>query len=91
MPPKILFPIVSMLTPITSVITHNESTQGYYGLEIMLNSDGSWMHNSGHMVGYNMWEIGWFGLITWLLIWALIILGIIYLYQKITENSNQEE
>jgi hypothetical protein len=82
---KISISIVSILTLITSVLAHNESGQGYYGPGMMWNN-GGWMHNGWHMVGYNMWGMGWLGLIPGILIWTLIILGIIYLYQKITEE-----
>ena len=82
---KITILIASKLTLLTSVLAHNESDQGYYGQGMMWN-DGGWMHNGWHMVGYNMWGLGWFGLIPGILIWMLIILGIIYLYQKITEE-----
>lgn len=77
--------MVSILTLVTSVLAHNRSDQGYYGPGMMWN-DGSWMHNAAHMAGYNMWGMGWFGLVFGLALWALVILGIIYLYQKITEE-----
>jgi hypothetical protein len=77
---KISIKTVSILTLITSALAHNEPGQG------MMWSSGGWMHNGGHMLGYNMWGMGWFGLIPGILIWILIILGIIYLYQKITEE-----
>lgn len=83
---KISLTAVSTLTLITTAFAHNEPGQSYYGPGMMWNSDGSWMHNSGHMLGYNMWGMGWFGLIFGLAFWILVILGIIYLYQKITEE-----
>lgn len=52
----------------------------------MMMSDGSWMHNGAEMMGYNMWGMGWFGFLTGLLFYGLIILGIIYLYQKVVEK-----
>lgn len=85
---KISISTASILTLITSVLAHNESGQGYYGPGMMNNG---WMHNGWHMLGYNMWGMGWFGLIFGLLFWILVILGIIYLYQQITENQGDEE
>lgn len=49
------------------------------------------MYNSGHMIGHNMWGMGWTGLVTSILIWTLIILGIIFLYQKIKQQQGDEE
>lgn len=80
---KISVTLVSILTLITSVLAHSEQDQNYGH---MMWNDGSWMHNGAHMAGYNMWGMGWLGLIPGLLIWIFIILGIIYLYQKITEE-----
>ncbi|MFB6144331.1 MAG: hypothetical protein ABEJ98_03395 [Candidatus Nanohaloarchaea archaeon] len=57
----------------------------------MMWSDGSWMHNSWHMAGYNMWGMGWLGVLFGLAFWVLVILGIIYLYQQITENRLRTE
>jgi len=34
--------------------------------------------------------MGWFGLIFGLAFWILVILGIIYLYQEVTENRGEE-
>jgi hypothetical protein len=42
------------------------------------------MHGTQGLHGF--WGMNGFGSITILLIWTLIILGIIYLYQKITEE-----
>jgi len=53
-------------------------------------ADGFWMHNAGHMTGYNMWGMGWLGSLLGIAIWILVILGIIYLYQQITENKETE-
>ncbi len=83
---KILAIAVSLISTIGTVLAHTEQDQGYYGPGMMW-SDGSWMHNAGHMAGYNMWGLGWFGLIPGILFWTLVILGIIYLYQKITEKE----
>lgn len=77
----------SLITTISTVMAHNESDQGYYGPGMMWSDGGTWMHNTGHMMGYNMWGMGWFGLIFGLAFWILVILGIIYLYQQVTEGD----
>lgn len=80
----------SLITTLTSALAHSEQDQGYYGPGMMWNDGGSWMHNTGHMMGYNMWGMGWFGLLFGLAFWILVVLGIIYLYQEITENKSEE-
>ncbi|MFB6190963.1 MAG: hypothetical protein ABEJ64_00890 [Candidatus Nanohaloarchaea archaeon] len=80
----------SLTTVISTVVAHSEQDQGYYGPGMMW-SDGGWMHNTGHMIGYNMWGMGWFGVLFGLAFWVLVILGIIYLYQQITENEEEQD
>ncbi len=77
--------IASLVTTLSTVVAHSEQDQGYYGPGMMW-SDGGWMHNGAHIMGYNMWGMGWYGVIFGLAFWALAILGLIYLYQKITEE-----
>jgi hypothetical protein len=78
---KALLMAISALTFIGSAAAQTHSGPG-----ILANGEGGWMHNGMHMTGYNMWGLGWIGLIPGLLIWIFMILAIIYLYQKITEE-----
>ena len=48
------------------------------------------MHGTQQTI-HGFWGMNTFGPITNLLIWTLIILAIIFLYQKITDKSTQEE
>ena len=82
---KLSIMVASLITTISSVVAHS-GEEGGTNASTMMWSDGSWMHNSAHMAGYNMWGLGWLGILPGLIIWALAILGIIYLYQKITEE-----
>lgn len=88
---KISVAVTGLITFVATAVAHNESNSGYYGPGMMWSDGGGWMHNSAHMAGYNMWGMGWFGLLFGLAFWILVILGIIFLYQKITEKSGQEE
>lgn len=81
----------ALITTLTSAAAHSEQDQGYYGPGMMWNDGGGWMHNAGHMAGYNMWGMGGFGLIFGLAFWTLAILGIIYLYREITEKEDNKE
>lgn len=81
----------SLITTLSSVAAHSEQDQSHYGPEMMLNDGGGWMHNTGHMTGYNWWGMGWFGLLFGLAFWILVILGIIYLYQQITSGNKGSE
>lgn len=76
-----------LITSITQVLSHSGEEPNY---SHMMWSDGGWMHNAGHMTGYNMWGMGWFGLFFGLAFWTLVILGIIFLYQEITEERGEE-
>lgn len=91
---KLTTKIMALATVLTSLVVkaaaHTGDDQGYYGPGMMW-SDGGWMHNGGHMAGYNMWGMGWFGVLFGLAFWALVILGIIYLYQQITEEKGSQE
>lgn len=78
---------VSLLATLSAVIAHSGEEGTSTG---MMMDGGGWMHNTGHMAGYNMWGMGWFGLLFGLAFWILIILGIIYLYQQVTENGGDE-
>lgn len=73
--------IVSTALLVAAVAGHNGS-----GESSGMMQGGSWMHNGWHMTGYNMWGLGWMGLIPGILIWTLGILAIIYLYKQITEE-----
>ncbi|WP_347721441.1 hypothetical protein [Candidatus Nanohalococcus occultus] len=84
---KIPVLLATTLTTVGTVLAHNES--GHYGPGMM--DSGAWTHNMGHMAGYNMWGMGWYGLLFGLAFWILVILGIIYLVQKITEQSAEKE
>lgn len=77
--------LLASLISTASAAAHSGQDQGYYGPGMMW-SDGGWMHNGAHMLGYNMWGMGWFGLFFGLAFWILVILGIIYLYKQITED-----
>lgn len=81
---------LSLITTLSTTIAHSgdngEATTG----TMMWGDGGSWMHNSGHMMGYNMWGMGWFGMIFGLAFWILVILGIIYLFQQVTENGGNQ-
>ncbi len=87
---KISLAAATLLTLITSVMAHTEQDQSYYGPGMMWSDGGSWMHNGVHMMGYNMWGMGWFGMIFGLAFWILVILGIVYLYQKITDKAVEQ-
>ncbi len=77
----------SLITALSTVAAHSEEDPAYGH---MMWSDGSWTHNAGHMAGYNMWGMGWFGLIFGLAFWILVILGLIFLYQQVTEDRSEE-
>lgn len=57
----------------------------------MMMTDSSWMHSGADMMGYNMWGMGWYGLLMGLAFWTLVALAIIYLYQQITENNGETQ
>lgn len=85
---KITVSATSILALITSVIAHSGHNETAYNAG-MMGSEG-WMHNGAHMMGSNIWGMGWFGALIGLTFWILAILGIIYLYQRITENGGEE-
>lgn len=70
---------VSLILPVTA---HSEYP---------MHMQEGWMHTGGHMSGYGMWGMGWFGVVIQLGLAVLITLGIVYLYQQINENSETEE
>lgn len=80
---KILFLTSTLTTLFTSVLAHSNEDIETAGARTM---DGSWMHSGADMMGYNMWGMGWFGFLFGIAIWILVILGIIYLYQRIKEK-----
>lgn len=84
-----LFLAATALTVGSTVIAHqgNETTHG----SSMMMGDGSWMHSGTHMMGYDMWGMGWFGLLFGISLWILVILSIIYLYQRITEQEQHQK
>lgn len=86
---KLALLAISLITTITSVVSHSGDGGGTTGM--MMWGDGGWMHNAGHMTGYNMWGMGWFGLVFGLTFWILVFLGIIYLYQQVTENQEGDK
>lgn len=78
---------VTTISTVAATPGHDEGT----ATGMMWGDGGSWMHTGAGMMGYNMWGMGWFGLLFGLAIWTLVILGIIYLYQEVKENKGQEE
>jgi hypothetical protein len=87
---KISIMLVSLITSVTTVAAspgHDDGT----ATGMMWGDGGGWMHTGAGMMGYNMWGMGWYGLIFGLALWILVILGIIYLYQHITENKGEEQ
>lgn len=84
---KLSITIASLFTTFTTVAAspgHDEGTTT--GM-----MDGSWMHTGADMMGYNTWGMGWFGVLFGLALWILVILGIVYLYQQVTENGGEEQ
>ncbi|MFB6242193.1 MAG: hypothetical protein ABEJ36_05340 [Candidatus Nanosalina sp.] len=57
----------------------------------MVWSNYSWMHDMGHMAGYNMWGPGVLGLFFGLLIWTLAGIGVYHLYQNYVNRGEAEE
>jgi hypothetical protein len=88
---KISIMLVSLITTLSTVAAHSGEEGGTNTGTMMWSDGGGWMHNGSHMMGYNMWGMGWFGLLFGLAFWILVILGIIYLYQRITENGGGEQ
>jgi predicted membrane protein len=88
---KLSIMLASLITTITTVAAHLGEEEGTTAGMMMWGDGGGWMHNAGHMAGYNMWGMGWFGLLFGLALWILVILGIIYLYQQVTEKTGDEE
>ncbi|MFQ3308462.1 MAG: hypothetical protein ACI977_000698 [Candidatus Nanohaloarchaea archaeon] len=84
---KILLLVLTITSLISTALSHGDD----YKPGIMGWSDGGIMHNTGHMAGYNMWGMGWFGMVFGLAFWTLIILGIVYLYQEINQNQGPED
>lgn len=87
---KLSIMIVSLVTTLTTVVAtpgHDESTTTG---TMMWSDGGGWMHTGAGMMGYNMWGMGWFGMLFGLAFWILVILGIIYLFQQVTENGGEE-
>lgn len=56
----------------------------------MMWSNGGWIHDMGHMAGYNMWGPGIVGLFFGLLIWALAVIGVYHLYQDYFKKGEAE-
>jgi len=80
---KIAVLLVYLITAISSALAYTGEDERITGG--MMSNEG-FMHEAGSMIGYNMWGMGGFGLIFGILFWILVILGIIYLYQRITEE-----
>ncbi|MFB6145044.1 MAG: hypothetical protein ABEJ99_00890 [Candidatus Nanohaloarchaea archaeon] len=87
---KMLAAITPIVALLAEAMAHTEANDTHYGPGMMWSDGGSWMYNGAHMMGYNMWGMGWFGFIPGILSWILVILGMIFLYQKITENREAE-
>lgn len=83
--------IASMVTTLTSVAAYPGHDEGTATGAMMWGDGGGWMHNGAGMMGYNMWGMGWFGMIFGLAFWILVILAIIYLYQEVTAEDEEEE
>lgn len=81
--------IVSMVTTLTAVAASPGHDEGTATGAMMWSDNGGWMHTGAGMMGYNMWGMGWFGLIFGLAFWILVILGIVYLYQEVTEKRDE--
>ena len=82
---------VSALTLVSSALAHAGEETGSGGSQESygwMMGDG-WMHSGADMMGYNMWGMGWYGLFIGLAFWIVVILGIIYLYQEVTENREE--
>ena len=75
---------VTLYIFLNSAIAHSNSD---YSPSMMGWSDGGMMHNAGHMIGYNIWGMGWPGAVLSLAFWTLAILGIIYLYQELIQDK----
>lgn len=88
---KLSVMIVTLLTTVSTAIAHSGEEEGTNTGMMMWGDSGGWMHNAGHMSGYNMWGMGWFGLLFGLAFWILIVLAIIYLYQQVTEHGGDQE
>ncbi|MDY6771169.1 MAG: hypothetical protein SV186_04400 [Candidatus Nanohaloarchaea archaeon] len=80
--------LAAFLAVINTALAHGTGDQGDYSHGMMW-SDGSWMHNGAHMMGYNMWGMGWFGVIPGLIFWALALLGAYHLYQRFTAPDDE--
>lgn len=76
---------VSLMSVISGTAAHTEEQ----GQGLMWSNSG-WMHEAGHMAGYNVWGPGVLGLFVGLLIWALATIGVYYLYTRITEKRGSE-
>lgn len=87
---KLTMILTSLITTVSAVIAHSGEDGGANTATMMWN-DGGVIHNTGHMAGYNMWGMGWYGMIFGLIFWILAALGLIYIYKLLKEgNTNQE-
>lgn len=88
---KLSIMIASLVTTFTTVAASPGHTGDNQSYGHMMWGDGSWMHGSSHMAGYNMWGLGWFGPLLGIAFWILVILGIIYLYEQVTDKNGGEQ
>lgn len=79
---------ISVITAVPTTLAHSGEDSGT--ASGMMWGDGM-MHSAGHMTGYNMWGLGWFGTLFGIAFWILVVLGIIYLYQEIKENEGAQQ
>lgn len=82
---KLSILVTSLITTFSTAVAHSGDEGGT--TTGMMWGDGGMMHNAGHMTGYNMWGPGWIGMLFGITLWALAVLGIIFLYQKLTEEE----
>ncbi|MFB6190743.1 MAG: hypothetical protein ABEJ91_04200, partial [Candidatus Nanohaloarchaea archaeon] len=72
--------LVSGLPGLASLVAAHSGEPGSWMMD-------GWMHTGSHMTGYGMWGMGWYGALFGLALWILVILGIVYLYQQVTEEE----
>lgn len=82
---KIKFYTVSLLSVISGATAHADE----HGQGLMWSNSG-WMHDAGHMAGYNVWGPGILGLFIGLLLWTLAAIGLYHLYTRFTDNRGSE-
>lgn len=87
--------MAALVAGAAKVIAHSDSPNETYHMmdagmmEWCLESGGC--HGVADMMGYGWWGMGWSGLLVGLSLWALVILGIIYLARKILEQRPEQK